>query len=189
MRRMFITAMLPPGNIQAQINEVKTKLFSKFGFASMYALPPIVPIMITDNPIDQPELHAVIRQSCIVSASGATIEHGHVVLHVKPIGICDHIRNQITGVDPVETATATRANPYIPNVESLLLGVHEGLHDRDKDAAVRRFLANSVVGDYRWKRSELVCLELTAEQQPWWTSMRISYHWRYPLKSTAAKHS
>ena len=185
MRKMFVTAMLPPGNILAGLNEVKAKLFSEFGFASLYALPSMVPISVTSNSIEQPASHAVIRQSEVVTVSGALIKNGYIVMPVEPAGICNHIRNQLVSVDSGHVSS--KSGPDLPTVEALILGMHEFPEDVRVDNSLREFLKSEFVGSFRWKRSELVCFKVSSNGKPWWTQVQISYRWKYPLKSTAVK--
>lgn len=173
---MFVTALLPPGNILAALQKVKERLFSRSGYASLYALPSIIPLATTDMPPTSPPEDHRLRQTDIVTIADACAEDGAIVLRVEPSGLRTAMIEQLP---PLPTPAR---RPVVPSVDALVLCFDEGPDTASLIETARRELQMLEEAPLRWKRGDLLCFELISTATPWWSVVELSYVWRRPLK-------
>jgi len=101
---------------------------------------------------------------------------------VEDISIVDDVRSQLS--DLPQSAQA----PIVPNVPGVFLGVYESERVTD-DRSFRGFLEQlHDPGQVRFKRSEIVCLELLpTDNRRWWHELVVVYRWRRQLKTASAE--
>ena len=181
---VFVIAILPPGNIVKLIEGVKTKLFRAFGCASVYALPPLITLFISEKRPAAPGSHEVHRQPGRIILDQLEIRGTHIVLAVENRATCESIASQLS-------ITAEPTPPPLPPTlrDAIYMGEAEGATDLELEEMMRQTGTAEAIAGVGWKRSELVCIEfLASSDERWWDGSSLTFCWRRQLRLPARVH-
>lgn len=169
---MFVTAVLPPGNILADLRNVKTTLFRKYGLTSVYAFPPLIPLALSTDEPEEPEWHSVYRQPARITLGNLENNDGHIVIPTHDISVLRDIASQL----PIEHSNDINILPLF----SLYLGERENIDF----GSVESIAVDAETAGVRWKRSMLIGLEfIPSTKSEWWNGSVLTYLWSRSLKS------
>lgn len=179
---VFVIAILPPGNIVKLIEEVKTKLFVGFGCASVYALPPLVTLFVSEERPPAPGLSEIHRQPGRIILDQLEIRGTHIVLALEDPATCESIASQLS-IEPTP-------HPLLPALnDAIYMGEAEGATDLELKKLVRQTGTAEAIAGVGWKRSEIVCIEfLASNEATWWNGSSLTYRWRRQLRLPARGH-
>ena len=141
---MFVTAILPPGNILADLRNVKTTLFRKYGVTSVHAFPPLIPLAVATVAPPEPEWHSVYRQPGRIELGNLEVNEGHIVIPTGDISVLDGIASQLR--------TGSSDESTLLPLFTLYLGETEDLPSKEIELIATEAKTNGV----GWKRSLLV---------------------------------
>ena len=174
---MFVTAILPPGNILADLRNVKTTLFRKYGVTSVHAFPPLIPLAVSSDAPAEPEWHSVYRQPGRIELGKLESIDGHIVIPTRDNRVLAAIASQLPNVRSDDKALLPIFTLYLGEIEDLPL--------REIESIARE--ANTFgIG---WKRSSLAGLEfIPSAHEEWWNGSELRYLWNRTLKSPHRTH-
>ncbi len=169
---MYLIAVLPPGNIQRRIADMKKMIFEKLGYGSAYALPPLIPLFASSDPAGFPEPPPRLREP--IETAGPLISGNAVYLSLRNPEVVVDIRDAIRQSGAGSPRSRRESDGDLQDVTSgfELFDIRPGVflcmneyEDRSPEVSALDF------PELRWRSCPLVRLEIQSTEgsgEFWW---------------------
>jgi hypothetical protein len=197
LRTIYLTALLPPGNIAGLVSALQNRIFELTGDPSGLALPPLIPLRFDLTPPDAADLshEPCTRVPPTPSPRKSTKKHETVepyrfggfdqvhdidILTVQ-IPACRRFLFTTEDDRPTDHASPSEADtvPFTVPLMGFFMGV-SSTPAFSADGATSHFdLSTLLVADRlpRWRDMDLTCLKLSYDRETWWKRVEYENVW------------
>jgi len=186
----YLLALVPNQQVRFQLQDLRHKLYQKFGLISALALEPMMPLCILYQIRQKDKIISLLsppEQSPVKTPSFSLTEPvlsaEYLFLGLEDTAETTAIKKALKHISAEETALSEKIeHPAFPLSPGLFLAHMEG----QNFPAADRFIRAELQLPFRWKSSRIVLYSVAADfsRDSWWEGIQWNMVWQFPFKKS-----